>query len=352
MKKNNIILILVLLLLVSIITFREINREMAKKEGFQKAPELTGISGYFNTDEIKISDLKGKVVLVDFWTYSCINCIRTLPHLVEWDKKYRDMGLVIIGVHTPEFDFEKKPENVQDAIEKFGIEYVVVQDNDYGTWNAYSNRFWPHKYLIDSKGNIRYDHVGEGGYEETEKKIQELLMEIDKKAANVNVSKLEDKTPKVKTTSELYAGFGFALPRGQNIGNKEGLQPGKVISYRVEGDIKKDVIYLEGMWRNNEDNLRAQDNRSASVILGFTANSVNIVADSLNDKPLKVEVFINGEYIDELNAGSDVEFDGKRAYIVIDKPRLYNLFNGHYGTYLLKLRTDSKDFAFNAFTFG
>ena len=212
-------------------------------------------------------------------------------------------------------------------------------------------RYWPHKYLIDSKGNIKYDHVGEGGYDETEKKIQELLIEINKKAT-FNISKVEDKTPKVKTTSELYAGFGFALPRGQNIGNKEGLQPGNVFDYKVDGDLKKDVIYLEGRWRSNEDNLRAQDNRSASVILGFTANSVNIVADSLNDKPLKVDVFINGEYVDEMQAGKDVEFDGKRAYIVVDKPRLYNIFNGYYGTYLLKLRTDSKDFAFNAFTFG
>ena len=328
------------------------SREMAKKEGLQKAPELTGISGYFNTENIKISDLKGKVVLVDFWTYSCINCIRTLPHLIEWDKKYRDMGLVIIGVHTPEFDFEKKYENVQDAIDRHWIEYAIVQDNDYKTWNAYSNRFWPHKYLIDHKGNIRYDHIGEGEYEETEKKIQELLMEIDKKAGDVSISKLEDNTPKVRTTSELYAGFGFALPRGQNIGNKGGLQSGNVVDYKTEGDFKKDVIYLEGKWRSNEDNLRAQDNRSASIILGFTANNVNLVADSLNDKPVKVDVLINGDYIDETQAGSDVEFDGKRSYITVDKPRLYNLFNGYYGTYLLKLRTDSKDFAFNAFTFG
>ena len=351
MKKNNIILILVLLLLVSIITFREMNREMVKKEGLQKAPELTGISGYFNSDNVKISDLRGKVVLVDFWTYSCVNCIRTLPHLIEWDKKYRNMGLVIIGVHTPEFDFEKNHDNVQDAIERYGIQYPVVQDNDRKTWDAYANRYWPHKYLINSKGNIVYNHVGEGGYRETEKKIQELLMEINKNAT-FNVSNLEDKTPKVKTTPELYSGFGFALSRGQNIGNKEGLQPGSTFEYKVDGDIKKDVIYLEGRWRSNEDNLRAQDNRSVSVMLGFTANSANIVADSLNEKPLKVDVFINGEYIDELNAGSDVEFDGKRAYIVVDKPRLYNVFNGYYGTYLLKLRIDSKDFAFNAFTFG
>lgn len=350
MKKNNIILIVVVLLLISVIAYREINREMVKREGLQKAPELAGISGYFNAKEgLKISDLKGKVVLVDFWTYSCINCIRTLPHLIEWDKKYRDTGLVIIGVHTPEFDFEKKPENVQDAIEKFGVEYAVVQDNEHKTWNAYANRYWPHKYLIDSNGYIVYDHIGEGGYIETEKKIQELLIEINKKA-NFNMSQVEDKTPKVEITNELYSGFGFALPRNQNIGNKEGLQSGSVFEYKTNGDIKKDVIYLEGKWRSNEDNLRAQGN--SSILLGFTANSVNIVADSLNEKPLKVDVFVNGEYIDEMQAGSDVEFEGKRAYIIVDKPRLYNVFNGYYGTYLLKLRIDSKDFSFNAFTFG
>ena len=147
------------------------------KSQFSKAPDFAGISGYINTHPITLKDLKGKVVLVDFWTYSCINCIRTLPYLADWNAKYADKGLVIVGVHTPEFEFEKNIDNVKAAVQKFGIKYPVLQDNDKGTWNAYGNSYWPRKYLIDSDGYIRYDHIGEGGYAETEKIIQTLLAE-------------------------------------------------------------------------------------------------------------------------------------------------------------------------------
>ncbi|HLD80526.1 MAG TPA: thioredoxin family protein [archaeon] len=147
---------------------------------YPRAPELAGIAGYVNVEQgFTLESVKGKVVLVDFWTYSCINCIRTLPYLTAWHEKYKDKGLVIVGAHTPEFEFEKDPENVKRAVEKHGIEYVVVQDNDYATWRAYRNRFWPHKYLVDAEGFVRYDHIGEGAYDETEDVIRKLLMERD-----------------------------------------------------------------------------------------------------------------------------------------------------------------------------
>lgn len=321
------------------------------KEGkYPKAPELKGISGYLNTkEEINVSDFIGKVVLIDFWTYTCINCIRTLPHLNEWDRRYRDKGLVIIGVHTPEFEFEKDYDNVKNAIEKYGIKYIVVQDNDYATWRAYKNKYWPHKYLIDSEGFIRYDHIGEGAYEETELVIQNLLGEIGKDVSDMETSQLEDKTPKLRLTPELYAGYNFALPRGQNIGNKEGLQANKVVDYVLSEDIKKDKIYLEGKWQSNPGNLQAKG--EASIVLDFTAKSVNIVADSLNT-PLKLEVFINDDYIKKEQAGDDVTFENGEAFIIIDKPQLYNVVRGEYGEYKLKLETESEDFNFNAFTFG
>ncbi|HET6726981.1 MAG TPA: thioredoxin family protein, partial [Nitrososphaeraceae archaeon] len=138
------------------------------KSQFKKAPEFTGIASYINTNATQLSDLKGKVVLVDFWTYSCINCIRTLPYLVDWNHKYSDKGLVIVGVHSPEFEFEKNIDNVKQAVTRFGIKYPVLLDNDHGTWNAFQNSYWPRKYLVDSEGYIRYDHIGEGGYVETE----------------------------------------------------------------------------------------------------------------------------------------------------------------------------------------
>lgn len=324
-----------------------------KAKHYKKAPELAGIEGYLNTEEnIKISDFtsKGKVVLIDFWTYTCINCIRTLPYLVEWDQKYGNKGLVIIGVHTPEFEFEKKYENVKMAIEKYGIKYRVVQDNNYATWRAFKNSYWPRKYLIDSDGFIRYDHIGEGAYEETELFIQELLKEAGQQIKDTETSKLQDKTPRLKQSPELYAGFSFALPRGQNIGNKEGLQPGIILDYKLPEKTTNDVIYLEGKWQSNEDHLQAKESNN-SIILEFTASSVNIVANTIS-KPVKLEVFVNEEHANKEQAGADVKIENGKSFVIVNEPRLYNVFNGQYGNYLLKLTADSSDFNFNAFTFG
>ena len=143
-----------------------------KDSKYQKAPEIIGIERWINSEPLKIADLKGKVVLVDFWTYTCINCIRKLPYLKSWDEKYGDKGLVIIGVHSPEFEFEKKYENVLNAVEEYDIKYAVGQDNNYATWRNYQNRYWPHKFLIDIDGYVVYDHIGEGDYDKTEIKIQ------------------------------------------------------------------------------------------------------------------------------------------------------------------------------------
>jgi thiol-disulfide isomerase/thioredoxin len=148
------------------------------KSQFKKAPEFTQITGYINTPgPIKISDLRGKVVLVHFWTYTCINCIHTIPYLNDWYQKYGNKGLVIVSIHRPEFDFEKKYDNVKAAVQQYEIKYPVLQDNNHGTWDAYGNTYWPRDYLIDNQGLIRYNHVGEGGYDETEKTIQSLLAE-------------------------------------------------------------------------------------------------------------------------------------------------------------------------------
>jgi thiol-disulfide isomerase/thioredoxin len=147
------------------------------KAGFKKAPDFTEITGYINTDPVQLGDLNGKVVLVHFWTYTCINCIHTIPYLNKWYQNYADKGLAIIGIHTPEFEFEKSTDNVKQAVKDYQIEYPVLQDNNYATWKAYQNRYWPRDYLIDTQGFIRYGHIGEGDYDETEKAIQSLLAE-------------------------------------------------------------------------------------------------------------------------------------------------------------------------------
>ncbi|WP_394566086.1 thioredoxin family protein [Bradyrhizobium sp. 31Argb] len=141
----------------------------------QNAPNFVGISKWFNSQPLNIADLRGKVVLVDFWTYGCVNCVNTLPHVVALDAKYRNQGLVVIGVHTPEFPFERSASNVQAALKRHGITYPVAQDNESQTWNAYRNQYWPAQYIIDQNGNIVFHHDGEGQYEQIDRTIARLL---------------------------------------------------------------------------------------------------------------------------------------------------------------------------------
>ena len=172
------------------------------------APDFTGNQMWFNTPDgrkLSLRDLRGKVVLVDFWTYTCINCIRTLPYLKAWDARYRDEGLVIVGVHTPEFPFERSSGNVADAIGQNGIRYAVAQDNDYATWNAYGNQYWPAKYLIDAKGQVRYLHFGEGAYDKTESAIRRLLAEAGR-APGARARASGERPSKLISTPESYLG--------------------------------------------------------------------------------------------------------------------------------------------------
>ncbi|WP_426336808.1 thioredoxin family protein [Pseudoduganella sp. R-31] len=144
-----------------------------------EAPEFSGITQWLNSEPLTMKQLRGKVILVDFWTYDCINCIHTLSHVVQWHDKYKDKGLVVIGVHTPEYAFERKTENVRTALKRFDIRYPVAQDNRYATWNAYNNRYWPAFYLVNKKGQVVYTHFGEGQYEQTEARIQQLLAQTE-----------------------------------------------------------------------------------------------------------------------------------------------------------------------------
>ncbi len=329
---------------------QQLQEKIAEKEKtYMRAPELAGISGYLNSQPgIKISDFRGKVVLVDFWTYTCINCIRTLPHIVEWDKKYRDMGLVIIGVHTPEFDFEKDYANVQNALKKYDIEYAVVQDNDYKTWQAFNNRFWPRKYLIDTDGFIRFDHIGEGSYDETEKQIQELLSERNASIHYIPLSTVADTTPIKATTPELYLGYDFALPRDQNIGNAHGFQEDTSVSYTLPDQREKDIVYLEGRWKSNPNNIETTG--SSTLYLKFTASSLHLVASGL--QPTKAKIFIDGHPLSKTQAGSDITFEGDQSILTIGQPRLYTLINAPYGEYELKMVFSDSGASLNSFTFG
>ena len=319
------------------------------KTFLRKSPELQGISGYINTSQEEIDKhLEGKVVLYDFWTYSCINCIRTLPYLTAWDEKYSDEGLVILGIHTPEFEFEKKYENVVFATEKFGIEYPVIQDNEKEIWNDFQNRYWPRKYIADHEGYIRFDHIGEGAYKETEEVIQLLLKERANTIGNVVEEKelvnLDEFRHATFRTPELYFGYKFAEGRNQ-LGNEEGFSKNKIVDFQLPGQFKQHYFYMEGMWENNKDGMKLVDD-AGKIVLNFNAKQVNIVADG--NAVLNIQY--DGGIISEDSRGYDIEPNGQ---VIISEPRLYNLIElDQEGPHEIIIEVTGPDFEIFTFTFG
>lgn len=360
MKKNYFIkkpflTIAVLVFVVAAIIYIESQKPKIDVNQNSRAPDFVGIQKWINSEPLSIEQLRGKVVLVDFWTYTCINCIRTLPYLKGWDEKYRGKGLVIVGVHTPEFNFERKYENVLKAVNDYQLKYPVALDNTYATWNAYQNRYWPHKYLADIDGFIRYDHIGEGNYEETEKMIQKLLEErmerlgqkngvgvdITKPNESVDVDFLNVRTP------EIY--FGYQFSRG-NFGNEEGLKAGGIIDYKLPLSIKPNNVYLEGKWKNNEDNMELVSDEG-SILLIFQAKVVNIVAGSENGS--EAFVFLDNEYENEKNKGLDVIIKENKSISNIKEFKLYNLANAeNYDSHAININVVGKGFKIYTFTFG
>ena len=342
-----------------------------------RAPRIRGegVNEWINTEELTFEGLQeqNKVVLVDFWTYTCINCIRTLPYLKQWHDKYADRGLVIVGIHTPEFDFEKSLDNVKEAVERFEIEYPVVQDNNYWNWNAFNNRYWPAKYLIDTDGYIRYSHFGEGKYEETEQAIR-LLLESAQQAVD-DISDEQDFTRRIDPnargsrdpnglTRELYAGTsrnysalrsGFADPY---VMNEEFYQKALTdIDYTDPGDYQNHHIYLQGLWHNGEESLRHARTTEAFedyMAIHFNAVDVNVVLRTRSDTPYTVQIEMDGRPLEPEDAGRDIWFDDQgRSFITVDEPRLYSLvLLDRFESHELKMRSNSDEFEVFAFTFG
>src|ERR671937_593257 len=233
-----------------------------------RAPNFTGISAWINSKPLTIAQLRGKVVLVDFWTYSCINCLRTLPHLKAWDAAYRKAGLVIVGVHTPEFAFEHVLSNVRDAVRRFGVHYPVGIDNGYRTWDAYSNEYWPAEYLIDRSGHVRHRHFGEGEYGTTEKLIRALLAERSLPQA----ARVADTTPAEALTPESYLGYNRLDPyryAGARI-----LRDADRL-YVLPQSVPQDALAYGGVWRVEAE--RAVAGPGATLRLHFGARNVFLV---------------------------------------------------------------------------
>jgi cytochrome c biogenesis protein CcdA/thiol-disulfide isomerase/thioredoxin len=298
--------------------------EVALKD-YGAAPDVHDISAWINSRPLSLRGLRGKVVLVDFWTYSCINCLRTLPYLKAWDARYRSKGLVILGVHTPEFAFEHDLANVRAAVKRLGVRYPVALDNGYGTWKAYSNNYWPADYLVDQAGRVRDVHFGEGDYAKTERNIR-LLLEAGKAGRLPQAGRDTDRTPMEIRTPESYLGY-------LRIGNYTGspLRTDRPAAYRFPASLTQDSYAYAGTWKVEGERIVAEDD--ARLRLNFTARTVHLV--------LTGQGFVT------------VELNGKPQRTVrIDGDRLYTLVTQKRSTDgLLELRF-TRGLAAYAFTFG
>lgn len=310
-----------------------------KNKKYKKPPELSSIDGYINTDgePITLAELKGKVVLLDIWTYSCINCQRTLPYINDWYAKYKDKGLVVIGLHTPEFSFEKVQSNVEKAVQKFNIKYPVVMDNDYSTWNALGNQFWPRKYLIDSDGFIVYDHIGEGNYDLTEEAIQNALKEriykmgikeniptsISNPIGTIGYSESKVESPEVYFGSarNVYMGNGANWPSGLK-------------SFSLPSVYFSNKLYLDGDWNFLEE--YAESKSPSQIIFKYNAKNVYMVASS--EEGIDLEIYKDNSFL---------------KIVHIKDEQLYNLIEGaDYDKHTLKIKIPSKGLKAFTFTFG
>jgi cytochrome c biogenesis protein CcdA/thiol-disulfide isomerase/thioredoxin len=290
---------------------------------YGRAPDFVGIDRWLNSRPLTISELKGKVVLVDFWTYSCINCLRTLPHVEAWDRLYRKDGLVIVGVHTPEFAFEHVPSNVQAAVKRVGVHYPVALDNDYGTWNAYGNQYWPAKYLIDRNGHVRYAHFGEGNYDITEENIRSLLGE---KPASPAADRLHDLTPSGPITPESYLGFERI---DRFTGSK--IYPDKEATYAFPAALGRDDFAYAGRWTVHAQRIVA--GKHARLKLRYYARKVFLVLGGTGT----VQVLVDGR------PHGIVHVDSDRLYTLVERESIDDA--------VLELRFSPGVSAY-AFTFG
>jgi thiol-disulfide isomerase/thioredoxin len=309
-----------------------------------RAPEFAGTQRWFNTPGGRpqpLRSLRGRVVLVDFWTYTCINCLRTLPYLEAWDRRYRSAGLTIVGVHTPEFAFEHDAGNVGRAIRRLGVRYPVVQDNDNGTWDAYANMYWPADYLVDATGEIRYVGIGEGDYDKTENAIRLLLAEAGHRRLGADARPRGVVVPSQQTSPETY--LGTARAEGWIAGEP---QAGENAYPSVAGKLPVNTFAFGGTWDVSEQAATAR--RGATIDATVQARNVYLVLSPPRTGRGTVQVLVDGKPAGDGVAGADVH--GGRA--TVTSQRLYTLVSlPRNERHALKLRLSPGVSGF-AFTFG
>lgn len=291
------------------------------------APEFAGLSGWLNTEKpLTTDELRGKVVLVNFWTYSCIDCTRAIPYITKWHNTYKDQGLVVIGVHTPQYVFEKVAGNFTNAVNGFQMPYAVAQDNDYKTWTAYHNQFWPATYLIDQNGNIVYSQVGGGKYGQTEKAIRTLLgLEGDYEIPGAPAAVNKDQTPDINTGSAKI---------GNSFGGTEALSGNEQI-FVFPKKLAKNKLALEGSWKQDQESL-IHTHGYGRLLLNFNSAQLNMVASS--PEPITVKVYVD-----------DVLVKG----VVVKEQGVYQLFDSLTPkTHALRLEVPDNTLQIFSFTFN
>ena len=336
-----------------------------------QAPEFGGISAWINGGPFTMEDLRGKVILIDFWTYTCINCIRTFPFLKEWHLRYADEGLVIVGIHAPEFEFEKDYNNVVDAIQLNSLDWITAQDNEFITWRRYNNRFWPAKYLVDRNGVVRYTHWGEGGYAETEQMIRKLLVEadstfIDKKLAPLDNYELDPRFLRIgdEVTRELYLGYtrgetDLVLGRGGYVQQAQYYEnKNKASLFDITEAMLPHKVNIQGSWIVGPESIthgRTTDLFEDHLTVVYSGTSVNGVLTSDSGNPYKVRITQGGKYLTKKNKGNDIIIgDDGESFLWVTAPTLYNVVinESYVRRETLTMSSNSPDFGLFAFTFG
>ena len=313
---------------------------------------LSGATGWINSTPLTAKQLKGKVVLVDFWTYSCINCLRALPYIEAWAQKYKDSGLVVIGVHTPEFDFEKELPNVQKAVQKFGITYPIALDSNRSIWDAFHNEYWPAHYFIDAKGKVRFEHFGEGNYDESEHWIQELLQERAGKpmsagAVSVHAQGVEAEADMRDVRSpETYIGYA----RAEHFASPGGIKQNAEKIYTAPAQPRLNEWGLDGKWVDHQQ-IAVLRSAGGKIVFHFHARDLHLVLGPTADgKPVRFRVTIDGQAPGD-NHGVDTDAQGNG---VVTDHRLYQLVRqtGAVTDHVFAIEFEDPGVQAFSFTFG
>jgi thiol-disulfide isomerase/thioredoxin len=326
---------------------------MRVEKGKVRAPEIGRV--WLNSSPLSFRRLRGRVVLVDFWDYTCVNCIRTLAYVQAWHERYGGKGLTVIGVHTPEFTFAQYESNVERGIREFGLTYPVVVDSDREIWKAFANRYWPTKYLLDKEGYLRYAHFGEGAYRETEEAIRELLREVNPILAFpplMDPVRAEDQPGAIcyQPSAELYLGH----VRGR-IGNEGGFKADSIADYSLPEELHENSFYAKGRWASTAEYMESAGEDEHILVLKYEGAGVNLVMAAPRGGSCDVVIRQDSKPLSRSQKTVDTRFrtvDGnEESCVTVQQARMYFLVDNHdFGSHVLQLRCPAGLAAF-AFTF-